>query len=208
MWFGGSWVFLGRLHHLFEAYQSSFEAWIMAVDSSRTRVMRKVSFFAVMLVIWKRKEREVFEGSPSSVRLQQIKVKFYVALWVSVLPLFRGIPLSTIISRPAWSPPPSGFFKLNFDGSTVGSPGLDWVRRVIQDSNESSVTSFFLALMVLVQSTKRKWQLWEWASVKLIVLVFVTSLSNGTLYELLHGPQWEVQSTMGIGGMLKKRFLT
>ena len=66
-------------------------------------------------------------------------VKHLLALWVFPLPLFKGIPISSIllnwdevalsrpISRrifPRWHSPPHGALKLNFDGSVNGNPGM------------------------------------------------------------------------------------
>ena len=69
-------------------------------------------------------------------------VKHLVALWVSPLPLFKGISISSIIQNwdevarshpiarrifPRWHPPPHGALKLNFDGSATGNPGMEGV---------------------------------------------------------------------------------
>lgn len=62
-------------------------------------------------------------------------IKFCVASWVSIFLAFRGISIGSMLRswhavvfsshfkdqpHPSWSPPPLGFFKLNFDGSVIG----------------------------------------------------------------------------------------
>lgn len=49
------------------------------------------------LVIWKERNRRCFEGRSLCVESLVDKVKFYVALWVSILPRFHDFSLSSII---------------------------------------------------------------------------------------------------------------
>lgn len=85
------------------------------------------------------------------------KVNFSVVSWVSIYPLFKDIPLSSIIRnqeevsfsylldqqlQPRWIPPPLGLLKLNFIGSAVGNPGLARVGGIFHDSEARVFLSF------------------------------------------------------------------
>lgn len=86
-WFGCSRVFMKERCNL-------FEAWKMAVCSSRGRMMWKVSFLAVIWVIWQEIKKRCFEGSSPPVETLVDRVEFHFTLRVFVLPLFKEIPLS------------------------------------------------------------------------------------------------------------------
>ena len=80
-----------------------------------------------------------------------------MALWVSPLPLFKGISISSIIHNwdevarsrpiarrifPRWHPPPHGALKLNFDGSTIGNLGMVGVGGVIRNEDGITILSY------------------------------------------------------------------
>lgn len=44
---------------------------------------------------------------------------------------------SCVSPLPSWNPPPTGICKLNFDGSTIGNPGLAGIGGIIQESSGS-----------------------------------------------------------------------
>lgn len=99
--------------------------------------MWKLFFLAVIWSIWKERNRRCFEGKVANVNMVAEAVKRSVALWVSLLPQFKGISMPSIFQNwketadsrphsmrhtPRWIPPPPlGSLKLNFDGSACGS---------------------------------------------------------------------------------------
>ena len=67
------------------------------------------------------------------------KVKLLVVHWAFPMPQFKGISVNSIFQNwqevaschphcpcipSRWCPPPPGALKLNFDGSTLGNPGM------------------------------------------------------------------------------------
>ena len=76
---------------------SLFDFWRLGVGSKRGRVMWKLSFRAVIWFLWKERNFRCFEGKSSDVSTIMGSVKHLVALWVSPLPLFKGIPISSIL---------------------------------------------------------------------------------------------------------------
>ena len=109
--------------------------------------MWKLSFVVTLWTIWKERNVRHFEGKSSSVDSLPEKVKLLVALWVSPHPLFHDFSIDSIMvnwkgmrfwSCSIWLPPPVAHFKLDFDGSVDGNPGLAGIGEVIHDSNSSS----------------------------------------------------------------------
>ena len=49
--------------------------------------------FAVLQTMWKERNSSCFEGVSSSKEAMVYKVKFLIASWVSVLPIFKGRPI-------------------------------------------------------------------------------------------------------------------
>lgn len=86
------------------------------------------------------------------------KVRFVVASWVSVLPLFHDFPLASILRcwkevafssslkhqcLLKWQTPALDFYMLNINGSAIGNPGLAGMGGIIRDCVGVSI-SFLL----------------------------------------------------------------
>lgn len=121
---------------LHQSVPALFEFWGLGVGSKRGRSMWKLSFLAAIWSIWKERNRRCFEGKVANVNMVVEAVKRSVALWVSLLPQFKGISMPSIFQNwketadscphsmrhtPRWFPPPRGSLKLNFDGSACGN---------------------------------------------------------------------------------------
>ena len=85
------------------------------------------------------------------------KVKHLVPSWVSFIPLFKGIPINSIIHNwkevvfshpiqsralPRWCPLPPGALKLNFDGSACGNPSPAGLGGFIRDTERTILLSY------------------------------------------------------------------
>ena len=56
----------------------------------RDKELWRLSFLAVLWIMWKERNSRCFEGVASSVSCLVGKTKFLVALWVSISPSFKG----------------------------------------------------------------------------------------------------------------------
>lgn len=76
---------------------TTFEAWKLASFSKRAKIMRESSFHAAIWGIWKERNARCFNGK--SIRLEALidKIKFLVASWISILPIFRGVSVNIIM---------------------------------------------------------------------------------------------------------------
>ena len=70
-----------------------FQAWKAPIGDSRGKVMWRLSFLAVIWTIWKERNLRCFKGIASSESNVVEKLKFFVALWVSINASFRGYSL-------------------------------------------------------------------------------------------------------------------
>ena len=89
-WFGFSWVLPNSL-------SDPFEAWICPSMAPRGKEMWKLSFLAVIWIIWKKRNTRHFKGIASCVNSITDKIKLFVALWVSINPNFQGILLDQVL---------------------------------------------------------------------------------------------------------------
>lgn len=74
-----------------------FEAWKLQIGATRGRTMWRLSFLATVWAIWKGRNRRCFEGRSSTTVDVVDKARLNVAVWVSILPTFRGLPIDTIL---------------------------------------------------------------------------------------------------------------
>ena len=119
--------------------------------------MWKLSFLVAIWSLWKERNSRCFKGKSLDVNKIADNVKHLVALWVSHLPLLKGIStniillnwdvvaLSCPVSRriyPRWHPPPHGPLKLSFDGCTTGNPSVASVGGFIRDEDGNIIPSY------------------------------------------------------------------
>lgn len=69
----------------------------MGIDSERGKVMWKMSFLAVFCSLWKERNQRCYEGKILDVASIKEKINFSVASWISLSPLFKGIPTDYIM---------------------------------------------------------------------------------------------------------------
>ncbi|XP_019055746.1 PREDICTED: uncharacterized protein LOC109115811 [Nelumbo nucifera] len=101
---------------------------------------------------------------PEILELIQIRV-FH---WLKSLALFKDLSEDDLLrnwkeiasstpvkdtSLPSWAPPPSGFVKLNFDGSSMGNPGPSGIGGVLRNE-EGMIISLFSGPIGLGDSLK------------------------------------------------------
>ena len=73
-----------------------FEAWTCPSMAPRGKEMWKLSFLAVIWIIWKESNTRCFKGI-MGVNSITDKIKLFVALWVSINPNFQGILLDQVL---------------------------------------------------------------------------------------------------------------
>ena len=88
--FGYSWVLPLSIHNL-------FEAWMFGSGSSKRKLLWRASFFVTVWAIRKERNQRSFEGKSFSTPAVFNRLKFHVALWVSVLPEFWGMSIVVIL---------------------------------------------------------------------------------------------------------------
>lgn len=74
-----------------------FEAWLLFPRASKYRIMWRLSFLAIIWVIWKERNRHCFEGGSLPVAKVIESARFSVASWVSVLLAFSCVTLDMIM---------------------------------------------------------------------------------------------------------------
>eukprot|EP00268_Persea_americana_P040117 TRINITY_DN3976_c4_g2_i1.p1 TRINITY_DN3976_c4_g2~~TRINITY_DN3976_c4_g2_i1.p1 ORF type:complete len:127 (+),score=21.23 TRINITY_DN3976_c4_g2_i1:3-383(+) len=89
-WLGCSWVFP-------EHVQDLFMAWKSPIGTHRGKEMWKLSFLAVIWHIWEERNARCFEGVETNGESICGKIKFAVAQWVSINPIFRDYSVEQII---------------------------------------------------------------------------------------------------------------
>lgn len=89
-WFDYNWVLLRRISAL-------FEAWNLQIGVAKGRIMWRLSFLAIVWAIWKEKNSRCFEGRSSTMGDVVEKARLNVAIWASILSMFRGLPFDTIL---------------------------------------------------------------------------------------------------------------
>lgn len=72
-----------------------FEAWKFC--TGRQNYVERLSFLAVIWVLWKERNRRCFDGVCSSAAQVVERARLSVASWVSILPSFSGFPLNSIL---------------------------------------------------------------------------------------------------------------
>ena len=69
-----------------------FEFWRLGVGFKKGKIMLSVSLLAVIRSIWKERNLRGFEGKSSEASTLVEKINYFVVLWVSSNPLFKGYP--------------------------------------------------------------------------------------------------------------------
>ena len=87
------WVLPQSLPELFQAWKASKASTV----DPRGKVMSRLSFLAVIWTIWKERNSRCFEGIAVSESRLVEKTKLLVALWVFILPSFKGYSLDQIV---------------------------------------------------------------------------------------------------------------
>lgn len=70
--------------------QAHFEAWRAPINFPRGKAMWRASFLALVWIVWKERNARCFEGRSSKEQVLEEKLKFTVASWMKVLPLFKA----------------------------------------------------------------------------------------------------------------------
>ena len=89
-WFGCSWVFPKNIQDL-------FMAWKSPQRSHQGKEMWNLSFLAVIWHIWRERNARCFEGAATNGEPIGGKIKFYVAQWVLINPMFRDYSVDQIM---------------------------------------------------------------------------------------------------------------
>ena len=89
-WFDCCWVFPNPLSELFKALKAP-------TGALRGKELWSLTFLAVHWTIWKERYSRCFEGAAISETCLVKKVKFLVALWLSISPSFSGYSIKKIM---------------------------------------------------------------------------------------------------------------
>ena len=106
-WFGCNLVFPWSI-------SASYEVGKFSVGSSKGRSLRRISFMAILWVLWKERNSRCFEGQSTVTEMLINRVKFCVACWALTGPHFWGISIGLILSNwkevafTSWHPNHSG----------------------------------------------------------------------------------------------------
>ena len=88
--FGCSWVFPKCILEL-------YQAWNLQNRSHKGKEMRRLSFLAVIWIIWKEKNSRLFEKRSENCDSVMEKIKFLVASWLLINHHFKGYSLDQIM---------------------------------------------------------------------------------------------------------------
>ena len=88
--FGCSWIFPKHVQDL-------FVAWKSPIKSQKGKEMWKLSFLVVIWHIWKERNARCFEGVVMNGDSICGKIKFSVAQWVLINPIFRDYSIDRIM---------------------------------------------------------------------------------------------------------------
>ena len=89
-WFGCSWVLPKQIEDL-------FMAWKSPIRSNKGKGMWKITFLAVIWHTWKERNARCFKGTAMNRESICGKIKFSVAQWVLINPIFRDISVDQIM---------------------------------------------------------------------------------------------------------------
>jgi ribonuclease HI len=126
---------------------SSIKTWIHegSTSSFHTTSLHGVHwrdlFPLICWYIWTARNKTVMEGTPFQAQDVLKKAKaFAVEFFFSISPVHNQVTKSNTLI--GWLPPPSGFMKLNTDGSVLGNPGKASAGGLLRDSNGKWIHGF------------------------------------------------------------------
>ena len=89
-WFSYSWAFPRPIQDL-------IKSWKSPISHPRGKEMWNVAFLAVIWTLWKERSARCFEGVEKRCEFLWEKIKFSVASWVSINPIFQDSSVDQIM---------------------------------------------------------------------------------------------------------------